>query len=108
MKAKRGQNRGLSVFNQNAPNGAAKKPPRMLNSRWNWAALLVSKWCGCDAHIRGVLHQNKSSPSKQESTALNQSSKAWNWLSKSPRAVVVTVIAPGWLGMFDPGKGQLC
>jgi len=60
-----------------------------------------------DAHIRGLLLQNKSSPSKQESTALNQSSKAWNWLPKSPRAVVVTVVAPGWLGVFDPKNGQL-
>ena len=35
------------VFNQTAPNGAAKKPPKTLNSSWNPAAPLVSKWCGC-------------------------------------------------------------
>jgi len=37
------------VFNQAAPSGFAKKPPKILNSRWNRAAPLVSKWCGCVA-----------------------------------------------------------
>jgi len=35
------------AFNQAAPSGAAKKPPTTINSRWNRAAPLVSKWCGC-------------------------------------------------------------
>ena len=34
------------VFNQNALNGAVKKPSKMLNSYRNWIALLVYKWCG--------------------------------------------------------------
>ena len=42
-------NKVAYVFNQAAPNGAAKKPPRTLNSCWNRAASLVSKWCGCVA-----------------------------------------------------------
>ena len=58
-----------------------------------------------DAHM-GVLHQNTSSPHKQEFIALNQSSKAWSWLPKSPRAMVVTVVAPGWLRVFDPRNGN--
>jgi len=32
------------AFNQAAPSGSAKKPPNTLNSRWNRAAPLVSKW----------------------------------------------------------------
>ena len=35
------------TFNQAAPSGSAKKPSKSLNSRWNRAAPLVSKWCGC-------------------------------------------------------------
>jgi len=37
------------AFNQAAPTGSAKKPPKALNSHWNRAAPLVSKWCGCVA-----------------------------------------------------------
>ena len=66
-------------------------------------------------HTWGVLDENKSSQSNQESKALNQESKALNqasknlsWLPKLPRAMVKTVVAPGWQGVFDPGKGQLC
>ena len=39
------------AFNQATPSDATKKPPKTLNSRWNRAAPLVLKWCGCVAKV---------------------------------------------------------
>jgi len=68
-----------------------------------------------DAYMGRLLDQSKSNPSNQESKdlnqeykPLNQASKAKNGLFRAPLAVVVAVIHTSWLGVFDPGKGQLC
>ena len=54
------------VFNQNAPNGAAKKASKMLNFSWNRATPLVSKWQGC------VVEAYRKKPSGSNEELINQ------------------------------------
>ena len=60
-----------------------------------------------DVNMGTVLEQGMSNPSNQKSKALNQASKGLTWLPMAPQTVVKTMVAPGLLFVFDPGKGQL-
>ena len=55
------------AFNEARPNGATKKPPKTLNSRWNRGIPLVSKWSGCVAQA----YRDKPSGTNEEDIIQN-------------------------------------
>jgi len=55
------------AFNQEAPSGSVKKPPKILNSHWNQTAPLVAKWSRCVAEA----YRKKSSGANEDDILQN-------------------------------------